>query len=108
MALNTYMQNVEMLAIIYQILHANSLTFSQYDFSRRWLGMSQSYYSSLKATDRAPSIEALSKLKIRLDKEISSLTSITSFRFSPSLQARHKVLDSLTDMIAVHLQKACG
>jgi hypothetical protein len=91
----------------YITLCDHQLSQNQYDFSRRWLGMSRSYYSSLKATNGEPSIQALSKLFLRLEDEIEANRSIRSFAFSPSLRARQSTLNALRESVLESLRRNC-
>lgn len=43
----------------YKTLRELGLVKSQYDFSERWLGQCQSYYSATKARGSEPSIRSL-------------------------------------------------
>ena len=44
---------------VYSALRELGLTRSQYDFSERWLGQCQSYYSAMKARGAEPSVRSL-------------------------------------------------
>jgi len=51
---------------VYEKLQEENLCSSAYDFSTRYLGMSRSYYSVLKARNENPSIEAIATLEMAL------------------------------------------
>lgn len=55
------------LETIFDDLRQLGLVRSQYDFSRDWLGQSESYYSSLKARKGKPSAEALLCVYLMID-----------------------------------------
>ena len=105
--LNSVMESTDLLAVTFNTLLANGLTFSQYDFSRRWLGMSRSYFSCCKATERKASVEALSKLCLRLEREAASIKRIPSFPFSSSLNQRCSVLNELREQVLDELRATC-
>ena len=50
---------MEEVEIVYSALRELGLTQSQYDFSQRWLGQCQSYYSATKARGAEPSVRSL-------------------------------------------------
>lgn len=62
-----------MLSNIYNFLLSNSFCSSQVEFSRVWLGSSSRYYSNLLATGRAPSIQVLTSLALRLEQLSATL-----------------------------------
>ena len=59
---------------IYQKLYDQDICDSGYDFSVRFLGKSQSYYSVIKSRKEQPSIEVIATLEIAL-KNTSNLFS---------------------------------
>ena len=57
-----------MLFETFQYLNQINLVNTQYEFSRDWLGQTQSYYSALRSTGRQPSVEVLMRLKLKLQQ----------------------------------------
>jgi hypothetical protein len=80
------------LAEIQTTLERLNLARSQYEFSRAWLGKSQSYYSSIKARKREPSVEALVKLAIRLGDTAQRYRDTRSFAASATLNEHYPAL----------------
>ena len=63
---------------IYQELKKLGLVNSQYDFSRNWLGQSNSYYSVIKSRNDQLSASALLTLYVKLDDIHDGLQSTQS------------------------------
>ena len=57
---------------VYEAIRNLGLTKDQYEFSRKWLGQSDNYFSVLKARSKPFSTAALVRLKFRLDTLIES------------------------------------
>lgn len=60
----------------YELFRDLGLTTDQYDFSRRWLGQADSYFSVLKARRRPFPPTALMRLKFRLDPLVATYRSL--------------------------------
>ncbi len=59
---------MESLEKAFEALKQCRLVWSQYEFSRDWLGRSKSYYAYLKSSNAVPSTDALATLVVHLDR----------------------------------------
>lgn len=62
-----------MIETVFQELERCGAVSSGADFSRRWLGMEESYWRCLKSKRRSPSIQALANCAVRLRRKAQLL-----------------------------------
>ena len=99
---------MEILEETFELLRTYKLAHSQYEYSKYWLGMSQSYYSFLKASRASPSIAALTKLWARLDDKVLYLRSSHCFPISESLQKLCSDLDLARARVLTQIKTNCS
>jgi len=71
-------RKMEAVENVYSVLRELGLTQSQYDFSQRWLGQCQSYYSVTKARGGEPSVQSLLFLDLQLQSMRTALALSTN------------------------------
>ena len=59
---------MDTLDIAFKTLKQCGLVWSQYEFSTRWLGRSESYYAYVKSAHALPSTDVLATLIVHLDE----------------------------------------
>jgi hypothetical protein len=99
---------MEILEGTFKLLRTYKLAQSQYEYSTYWLGMSQSYYSALKASHASPSIAALTKLWARLDDRVLYLRSSRCYSISESLQKLCSDLDLARARVLTQIKTNCS
>lgn len=98
-----------MLDNIYRYLNQINLVRTQYEFSRDWLGQTQSYFSSLQSSGRQPSVEVLVRLKLKLQRVLSRCQS--NDRHLALLGSAFDVRPELTRHIVAldaYIEQRCG
>lgn len=98
---------MDQISIAYRQLRTNELTRSQYDFSKRWLGKCQSYYSWLKSKKAEPSIDLLARLVYRLEDRVEHIERNPDPHF-PELSAHDaELLRGLIGGLSIELKRRC-
>ena len=87
-----------MIEDIFDQLQKNQLCRSGYDFSRRFLGKSQSYFSVLRATAKEPGIGTW----IKLEDILKEKAEIYCYGEYPSLIEKKQALDELSKQVALY------
>jgi hypothetical protein len=85
--------------IIYEKLTDYGLVDSQYDFSKRYLGKSRSYYSTCKARRRPLGTEALVSLAMALERDLALLEAGRAYALSSSVRTRAAGVKELTGAV---------
>lgn len=86
----------------YQTLRELGLVKSQYDFSERWLGQCQSYYSATKSRGREPSVRSM----LFLDHRLQSMRSAFAANIYNSAFAQRgaKRLGEVSESVSIRLR----
>jgi hypothetical protein len=97
-------KNISIQHIYKRLLHLG-ITRDQYDFSRTWLGNSQSYYSAIKCMGREPGSDTLMILALRLSALAQHLSTSTHFRTCRGIRATHGDVYSIASSVWAVLLK---
>ena len=88
---------------IYGYLRYWGYVENQYEFSQRWLGQCRSFYSSMKARNASPSVEALLVLLARLREHGERLNTCSGLHSNGSLQQIQMMMQREADALAERL-----
>lgn len=87
---------------VYSALRELGLTQSQYDFSQRWLGQCQSYFSVTKARGGEPSVRSLLFLDLQLQ---SMRTALGKIHDSAYAHRGAKRLNEVREAVSLRLRQ---
>lgn len=87
---------------VYSVLRDLGLVKSQYDFSERWLGHCQSYYSAMKARGAEPSVRSL----LFLDHQLELMkTALARVHGSPYASQGAKQLQAVREAVSLRVRQ---
>lgn len=93
---------------IHDTLSRMGIVRSQYDYSKRWLGKSPSYFSMLKATNRTASFNVLAHLVAQLSQELQRYEKQERFGESAILRDRWAKLLGTQAMLRTTIKQRYG